>query len=177
MKKRKILFCIIIVISFSLIAAKDGMCFPIFLRHLYHLLSPPKELYKPIITDHFLFDKIKFQKTYTLHPKYYDFYDLSIVFLDKNISSKYKFTGKLLVELLYKDTVVSKHIADSIVTAAYVGNDMSIYNKIALLNFEIPFVGKYKDNISVRITVLEIDQELKKYSDSIVLQIGVSPTP
>ncbi len=35
----------------------------------------------------------------------------------------------------------------------------------------------YKDDISITLTVLEPDQELKKYADSIKLYIAVSATP
>ncbi len=165
------------IMSFVLFKSEVGICFPIGIRHIYHLLVAPDDLYDPIITDKFLFDKMGFQKTYTLHPKYFDLYDLSIVFLDGDISSKYKFSGKLSVEFLHKGNIVSQKIVDRIVTAGYAGKDMSKYNRIALLTYGIPIVGKFKDDISLRVTVLEVDQELKKYKNSIVLQVAVSPTP
>lgn len=175
--KKKILIFIIIMMSLNLMIVRDSISSLNGIRHFYHLLVVPKDLYKPIVNDHFLFNEKGFHKTYSLNPKYFDSYDLSIVFLNKNISSKYKFSGKLLVEFLYKGGVVFKKIADQIITAGYVGSDTSEYKEIALLTFEIPIIGKYKDNISVRITVLEPDQELEKYRDSIVLQIAVSSTP
>jgi hypothetical protein len=163
--------------SLNLMIVKDSISSLNGIRHFYHLLVAPDDLYNPIVTDNFLFYKKGFQKTYTLHPKYFDSYDLSIAFLNKYISSKYKFSGKLLVEFLYKGEVISKKIADQIITAGYVGSDTSEYKEIALLTFEIPIIGKYKDNISVRITVLEPDQELEKYRDFIMLQMAVSSTP
>jgi hypothetical protein len=46
-----------------------------------------------------------------------------------------------------------------------------------LMSFEIPLLGRYKNDISIRISVLEPDQELKIYGNSIMLYIAVSATP
>lgn len=163
--------------SFNLTIVKTSISFPIGIRHLYHLFFTPKDLYDPIVIDNFLFNKKGFQKKYILNPKYLDMYDISISFLNKNFLSKYKFTGKLLVEFLYKGEVVSKKIVDRVISAIYAEKDISKYKKISLLTFEIPILGKYKENISIRITVLEVDQKLEKFRDSIMLNIAVSATP
>lgn len=175
--RKKILIILIVVLSCNFATVKESISFPVGIRHLYHILAAPKDLYKPIIFDRFLFDEQGFHKTYKLNPKYFDLYDLSIVFPNKDISSKYKFSGKLFVEFLYENKVVSKKIVDRINTGWFADGDISKYKRVSLLNFEIPIVGKYKKNIEVRITVLEADKNLKMYMDSIMLHIAVSATP
>lgn len=177
MKNFKIIFFVGILTLFSLTLVRDLPAFPVGLRHIYHLLFAPDDLYESIISNDFSFDIRGFAKTFELHPKYLDLYDLSISFLDGGISSKYKFSGKLLVEFLHDGNVVSKKIANQIVAANYVGNDMLKYNKITLMTFEIPIIGKFKEEISLRITVLEIDQNLKNYKGSVKLQVAVSSSP
>ena len=61
--------------------------------------------------------------------------------------------------------------------AVYVQNDMNHFNKISLFTFDIPLQKKYTKDISVKITVLEPDQELKRFGDLISLYIAVSATP
>lgn len=172
-----ILLLVFVIVGVTVKVVKGFIPFPIGIRHLYHLIIAPDDLYHPIVTDNFIFYDKGFMKTYILHPKYLDIYDLGILSLNKDISSKYKFRGKLLVEFLWRDKLLFKRVADSIVTAWYVEGDMAKYKEVSLMNFEIPLLGRYKDDISVRISVLEPDQVLKKYGDSIMLYIAVSATP
>lgn len=177
MKNSNILFFIGIFVFFNLTLGGKVAAFPAGIRHLYYLLITPDDLYDPIVSNDFYFDIKGFSKTFELHPKYSSLHDLSISFLDGGITSKYKFSGKLLVEFLHNGNVVSQKTADKIIAAGYKGKDISKYNRITLMTFEIPIIGKFKDGISLRITVIEVDQILKKYKDSIRLQIAVSPTP
>ena len=61
--------------------------------------------------------------------------------------------------------------------AWYAKDDMNYYKEISLFKFDIPLQGKYTNDLSVKLTVLEPDQEIKKFNDSIKLYIRVSSTP
>ena len=175
----KIYYCfiaIIISIGIGFIVMKSSIYLPTNLRHLVHLAFTPDDLYKPIIEDSFTFNKDGEHKTYNLQAKYFDYYDLSLLFQNDGISSNYKFTGILLVEFLHKDIVVSSMIADRIITAGYAGNNSSKYKKLTLLTFEIPVIKKYVNNISLRLTFLKIDPHLIEHKD-VKLSIAVSTTP
>ena len=54
---------------------------------------------------------------------------------------------------------------------------MKFYKKVILIDFEIPLLEKYENEIKVKLTVLKADEKLKKYADSTKLFIGVSPLP
>lgn len=160
-----------------LLGSENSFCFSLDIRHLYHLLIQPEDLYNPIIKDDFSFHKKGFSKTYELKPKYFDYYDMGIVFNENNISSNYKFSGKLLVEFFYKDKLVSDATVSQIAAAWPSKTDDSKYREIALFSFAIPISKKYKKDISIRITVLEEDEVLKEYKDSIQLFVAVSAIP
>jgi hypothetical protein len=167
----------LLIIGVMIKVTKGFIPFPIGIRHLYHRIIAPDDLYQPIVTDNFLFHDKGFMKTYILYPKYLDIYDIGILFANKDISSKYEFRGKLLLEFMWRDKVLFKRIVDSIDSAWYVEGDMAKYKEVSLMSFEIPLLGRYKNDISIRISVLEPDQELKIYGNSIMLYIAVSATP
>lgn len=173
----KIAIIIFFTLSIQLMLGTSGLCFPIKIRHLYHLLTVPKDLYTPIVYDHFDFSKKGTTITYSLIPKYFDIYALSISFPNEKISSKYKFQGKLKIEFLYKEKIVLEKIADQNISALYADKEMSLYKRITLLNFIVPIYNKYKDNLSVRVSVIETDNLLEKYKDSTMLHIAVSSRP
>lgn len=150
---------------------------PIGVRHLYHRIFAPKDLYYPIVSDNFLFYEKGFSKTYLLIPKYFDFYDFGFLIGKEGLSSKYKFNGEIQLEFFWKDKALLKKVVTSIDTVWYIEGDMTKYKKVSLMRFEIPLLGEYIDDIKVKITVLEPDQKLSKYGDSIKLYIAVSTTP
>lgn len=177
MKKKKRILTIAILFSVVLAIVVGRILMPVSAWHVFHLLVAPKGLYDPIVIDRFPFDKKAFAKTYELNPKYFDYYHLSIQFLNEDVSSKYRFSGKLLVEFLYKNKLISTKTINKQIAAWYVKNDISRYRKISLLRFEIPIEHKYSKNLSIRVTVLEVDEELKKYRESTMLNIAVSAIP
>ena len=180
MKRRKMIFllCIslVLIVSISL-AACGRFHVPAGIRHLVHLITQPKDLYEPIVVDVFPFWESGFSKSYSLVPKYMDIYEIGLLATDENLSSKEIFTGKVKVEFLYKGKTVSEHEITSIQGGVYAGTDMTRYKKASLMNFEMPVQGKYKKDISVRMTVLKSDQNLKKYGDSLQMYIAVSSSP
>ena len=150
---------------------------PIGIRHALHLMTQPKDLYEPIITDNFRFYEKSFTRTYSLLPKYLDIYEIGFFTKNKNLPSQYKFNGKLKLEFFVKGKLISETIASSMASAVYAGKVMKYFKEVSLSKFDIPLMGKYKNDIMVKLTVLEGDQELQKYGDSIMLYIAVSATP
>ncbi len=146
-------------------------------RHILHLASPPEDLYKPIITDDFLFYEKGFTKTYQLKPKYLDRYMIGLVSEKQNISWGYKFSGKIKAEFFWKDTFLFEKIITSSYASGQADNNTKYFKNTYLSNFEVPLNGKYKDDISVRLTVIEPDEQLREYGDTIKLTIGVSAIP
>lgn len=172
--KSTIIFFIMMII---LLSGSNSFCFTLKIRHFYHLFIQPKDLYEPIIEDRFPFHEKGFSKIYKLKPKYFDYYNLGISFEKNNISYKYKFNGKLLVEFFYRQKLISSSTVNKIIAGWPAEKDGSKYRKIALLNFPIPINKKYKKDISLKITVLEVDEVLKKHKNSLRLFVAVSSIP
>ncbi len=150
---------------------------PIGIRHLFHLIFPPNNLYQPIVLDKFLFYEKGFTKTYYLKPNYLDIYEIGFL-IDKNgIESTYKFKGKIKVEFFVKDEFLIGSMITSMDSALYKGTNMTYYKQISLYKFDIPLQEKYINDLSVKLTVLEPVQELKRFSDNVTLYIAVSATP
>jgi hypothetical protein len=147
------------------------------IKHIFHLLSPPKDLYKPILIDCFPFWKEGFSKTYSLAPIHKDIYEVGLLATNVNLSSKAIFTGKVKVEFLWQDMMVSEGEITAIQGGVYAGKDMTRYRKASLMRFKVPIEGKYMTNISVRMTVLEADRNLEIYGESLQMYIGVSSSP
>jgi len=152
---------------------------PLRIRHLSHLAFPPKNLYNPIIIDDFPFHEAGYTKTYPLKPKYLDIYSIGYFTEKQNISSKDKFKGKIKAEFFYKGKFLFEKTTTSQIAAGYADGDrkMEYFKDVFLMDFEIPLQKKYKKGISVRLTVLEPYEGLKKYGNSVKLFIGVSSIP
>ena len=151
--------------------------------HFIHLIVTPEDLYKPIVYDEFIFHTKGHTKTYSLETKYNDYYSIGIIFENKDMpsgyatKSKYNFNGKLKIDFFSRELLVSSKIISSFASVTYKKNDMNYLEKVSLSVFEVPLMGKYKRNISIRVSVLEPDNELKNYADSARLFIGISGTP
>lgn len=150
---------------------------PLWIRHFLHHVNPPNDLYNPIVVDTFPFWESGFSKKYFLHPKYMDFYEIGVLALENNLSCKERFTGKVRIDFFCKGDKISTHEITSIQSGVYVGKDMTHYKKVSFMNFEIPFQKKHIENLSVDLTVLEVDQNLKKYGNSLQMYIAVSSSP
>lgn len=178
-KKRRIIavaiLCLPLIMLTFMKITKGFISLPMGVRHLIHRAMPPEGLYEPIVEDNFLFYKKGFAKTYSLKPKYLDFYNIGFLVENSDLSSKYKFSGKVKADFYWKDKLLFSKEITSQISAAYSDNDFKYFSDVLLLHFEIPFQGKYTDDISVKLTVLEPDENLKPHGDSIKLFIGVSP--
>ena len=179
-KKPMLTISVLVVIVIGVLAFRltwNFLPMPIGIRHLAHLIAPPEDLYQPIVVDKFLFHEKGFTKTYSLKPKYLDIYEIGFFVGGEGITSKYKFKGKLKVEFFWKDKFLYDDVITSWKHGLYKGKDMTHLIEIALYKFNIPLEGKYKKDISVKITVLEPEESLKELSDLIELYIAVSASP
>jgi len=150
---------------------------PIWIRHLIHLMVEPKDLYRPIVTDNFIFYEQGITKTYNLAPYYFDKYEIGFFVEGIGIEATYKFKGKIKAEFYWKDNLLFDRVIDSMDQAVYKEKDMAHYKKVSLLGFEIPLLNKYAEDISIRLRVIEPDMQLKSFGDSINLYIAVSASP
>lgn len=177
-KKPMITISILVLIVVGVLAYRLICGFfpiPIGIRHFVHLAVSPEGLYKPIIVDKFLFYEKGFTKTYRLKPTYLDIYEIGFSVGGEGITSKYKFREKLKVEFFWKDKFLFEDIITSQKYGVYKEKDMGHFKQIVLYNFDIPLQKKHTKDISIKITVLEPDEELEKFGDLIELYIKVSP--
>ncbi len=147
------------------------------IRHIFHLAFPPEDLYEPIVVDDFKFYEAGFTKTYVLRPKYLDGYGIGILSEKQNIPWGYKFNGKIKAEFFWKDAFLFEETITSSYASGQADNKTKYYKNTYLFDFDVPLKGKHKDDISVKLTVLEPDENLKEYGDTIKLFIGVSAIP
>lgn len=178
MKRNVFVFlCLLIssVVFWRIVSEK--VLFPTGIPHIIHLAIPPSDLYDYIILDKFIFWQKGFTKTYALEPKYYDFYDLGFVCDKEYLSSQYEFSGEIKFEFFAGGKLLSEEIVTSYDTARYVKGDWGLFKEVSLLNFEIPLEGRYKNDIYLKLTVLEPDENLEQFKDSIKLFVGVGSTP
>ncbi|MBI4847382.1 MAG: hypothetical protein HY808_02215 [Nitrospirae bacterium] len=179
-EKNMIIISILVLILMSGLLfklIKGFIPFPIGLRHLINITIAPKDLYQPVALDDFSFYEQGFTKSYSVKPAYLDTYEIGFLIEKNGIESTYKFKGKIKVEFFWRDKFLFDSIITSMEQARYVQNDMTHYKEIVLFNFDVPLQGKYKNDLAVKLTVLEPDMELKRLSDSIKLYIAVSATP
>ena len=150
---------------------------PIGIRHFTHLMLPPKDLYEHIVNDEFLFWEAGFSKNYSLNPKYLDFYELGLYSPIDNLPSSFRLKGIIKAQFFFKDELLFEKEIGHQIAVIYIEGDMGHYKNVSLLNFEIPLLGKYKDDVSVVLTVLKPDVNLKKYARSVKIYIAVSAIP
>ena len=180
---KKILLCIIICIVFcTIVCSANSGLIPIQIKRLFHLLTMPDDLYHSIVKDNFLFWVKDFSMTYDIEAKYSDNYAISIVchkspYIPSGWDSekqKYEFKGKLKVQFYYKDKLILTDEIKQIKAIFYVKNDMKYLKKIELYRFNIPLKKRYKNNLSLKLSVIEPDKTLEKYKDSLQLDISVT---
>jgi hypothetical protein len=173
----RLIFATVVSISFLCLVTLAWVNYKTGIRHVIHLVTQPDDLYSPIVVDSFPFWSAGFSKSYSLTPKYMDVYEIGVQIADGGLLDKKPFNGKVKVEFLSGDSVVAELEATDIQGGVYAGTDMQHYKKMWLSTFEIPISGKYKDDLSVKLTVLEADKDMEKYGDSLQVYIAVSSSP
>lgn len=167
---------IIIVLLISVIIYRF-INIPTSLYHVGHLTFPPKDLYQPILYENYSFDKKDFIETYYFKPKYTDIYEIGIVSTKDIIPASYKYKGKVKFTFYSNDKLLFERVSQSNPSVFYSKNDNTKVRAIVLMTVDLPIMNKYKDSLSVKVTVVEEDEALKKYIDSIKLYIAVSSAP
>jgi hypothetical protein len=181
LKKIIIAFCSLCVVLFFGII-KESSLLPTSFMHLIHLIIVPKDLHNYLVYDGFLFYNKGHTKTYSLDTKYNDYYELGIVFEEKNMPSgyatkqNYSFNGKLKVDFFSNNSLVLSKTVSTYNSVIYTKGDMNYLEKVSLLRFGVPIMGKYMKDISVKISVLEPDPVLQAYADSAKIYISISGT-
>lgn len=170
-------YTVMIVIILIAIILYKFINIPASIFHISNMVFTPNDLYKPIVLDDFLFLKKDFSKTYYLKPKYYDIYEIGITSSKEDIPANYKFKGKLKFSFYSKDKLLLENYSLSNPSVFYSKNDNTKLRSIVLTTFDFPLINKYKNDISVKVIVIEEDETLKNYFDSIKLYFAVSSTP
>ncbi len=150
---------------------------PASIYHVGHLAFPPRDLYQPIIYDAFSFDKKNFSETYNLKPKYSDIYEIGLVSAKDDIPASYKFSGKVKFSFFSDGKLLFERDSLPNPSVFYSKKDNTKIRAIVLMTFDLPIMNKYKDNLSVKVTIVEEDKILKNYIDSVKLYIAVSSAP
>ncbi|MFC1809856.1 hypothetical protein ACFL3D_07100 [Candidatus Omnitrophota bacterium] len=152
---------------------------PIGIRHLLHLAIGAPNLFKPILKVNYDFSEVGEVKKYELKPFYSDVYEVGIMAEDKCLPSGwekgegYAFTGRLKVDLFHKDKLIySREITQSRGGVIYDG-DMNYFKKVSLIDFDVPFAGKYKHNLTMKVTTLQKDTYLCNNKEAVYLYVGV----
>lgn len=153
-------------------------------RHTLNMMTRPNDLYNPIVLDSFNLNEQGLSRSYELHPKYLDFYIVGIrrKNLDANsnepfsaLAKKYSYNGEVLIEiLLYEKVLLSQKVSSS--QEVWQSDDRQSVC-IALLKFEIPIQGKYKDDLQLRITALKSDPQIEQIKETPELFVQVSSIP
>ncbi|MBN1823857.1 MAG: hypothetical protein JW803_06030 [Endomicrobiales bacterium] len=168
---------ILAIIIFISVVVYLFIKYPIGMHHLLNPIIDNQNLYEPIVKDDFSFHDRYSSKQYTINPRYIDIYEIGIMTKTKGIPSTYKFEGKIKAVFYCQNKLVFETSSQAQLNAYYTNNLMNYYKSIVLLKFNIPLVNKYRDNITVKITILEPDIKLKAYKDDIYLYIAVSGVP
>ena len=180
-KRRKVIIIFLgILFIIGLLSAKAAMGFipvPMWIRSVTHLIIEPKDLFKPIITDNFPFYEKGFAKTYYLKPKYLDYYEMGFLNEKEGKFLNYSFKSKIKVQFFWKDKLLFEKITTPGIRGGYMEKEGKYFQEVSFLKFGIPLQGKYKENISVKLTVLEPDEDLRKYGDFIKLFVRVNTHP
>ncbi len=167
MRNSMLITAIILGSLFLLYIFREILPLSVSSRHVLHLIFQPKDLYKPIVIDYFSFYKKGYTKTYSLKPKYLDYYALSFKIKSENTGEYLKYKGVLNIKILSKsgETLLESNINI---------DDQTLFKQeTELFNFPLPVSGKHSE-VNMRVEVLEPDTDFEKYGENINLVIGVS---
>ena len=165
---------IIIVLSLSLLLVFKQLTNNANFMHFYYMIfSKPDDLKKTIILEDFSFDKKGEQKLYKLNFKHVAMYDISIIDKNEKIPIGFQFKGKIRLDFYHKDKIVDSKLIETVEEMAYSKKSMKYYKSILLHTFGIPIKGE-KEDLSVKVTVIEPDKKLSECCSELQLCISVS---
>jgi len=170
--KATLILLLLISVFLSLVYTRV-IILPKGVRHflyLYHHIIRPEGFFDPIILGKFNFGEKGFSQDYKINPRYSNVYVIGLRVNDNIFSPKHRrFLGKFKLELYENDTLLdSKEITEIIgVRGSMNGTPgLDFYPAGVIYKLEIPVDGKYKNNVRLRLTVIESDSNYKKYQDS-----------
>jgi hypothetical protein len=144
---------------------------------LHQIFVSHEKLYKPIVSEKFsLFEK-NYSKIFKLNYKYKDRYSFGITNADIGFSGSFEFSGVLKLEFFAKGEKLYEEIVDKQDVKWYLTGSENRFKQITLSYFDIPLQGRYKKDLSVKVTVIEPDPNMKEFGDTVNVVIGVSATP
>lgn len=175
----------LLVIPFLLIGGFGGILWSNYKYEtlgLIYYFFPPKDIHTPVIIEPFSLGNVGFSKTYDFSPRYLNSYQIGYFVEGENLSSEDQFSGKLRVDLLLDGQVVLTREVSSTEGGLYaeMNGDEMMYKSFYLLRFNIPpkmMKKEFRNNIRIRITVLDSDEDLKKFGDSLKGFVSVKTLP
>lgn len=191
-KRRRWIFSLLVfVLPFLAVTSikliKGFVPLPRKLRSTYNLLiydSHP-DMLEPINTDVFLFSEEGYTQTYHLEPKYLGTYCIGIYSKERALPVEGNdfeslFEGLLRAEFYWKDKFLFEKIYDgtdiSYMTEFVRPDDKFHYLHSAfMVFFDVPLESKYREDISVKLTVTKPFEKLAKFESEITLFIGMYP--
>jgi len=138
-----------------------------------------KKDYEPQRTEDFRLDVKGYSKTFDLNLKYLDKYSLGMTNGNIGFPEKYQFHGKLKLQFFYKNKLVREKEVDKQDVSYYMTGENSksgYFREITLTYFDIPLDRKYKDNLSLKVIVIEPDTKINEFGKELKIVIGVSGT-
>lgn len=139
-----------------------------YIMHYYKLIvSKPIEI---ISCEKFNLKNKGEQISFHLNFQTAAIYDLVMHDLDEKIPGDYNFTGEIRLDIYHKEKIIHSEIIKKEISKTYIKNSISYYKTITLYRLEIPFKRK-KNDLMIKITVVEPDKELSEYRDRLQLCI------
>ena len=134
-----------------------------------------KKDYEPQIVEDFRLDIKGYSKAFNLNLKYLDSYSLGITNGDIGFPEKYRFKGKLKLQFFYKNKLIREAEIEEQDIAYYMTTSPGFdYREINLAYFDIPLDHRYKNNLSLKVTVIEPDPHIAEFGKDLKIVIGVS---
>ena len=193
-----IVFLLPILVFLSIYIVKGFIPLPKWFRKFSYSVYTPIDLLEPIITDKIDLSDGGFTKTYQLRPRYQGTYWIVLDFesgiIPQDDDVRELFDGKIKAEFFWKDKFlfekvtspyhshyVSNHSTKQVPSSSQISDmsnesdDVFYLTKWSLVSFDIPFDGKYIDDISVKLTILKPYKKITSYEDSFLLKIEIEP--
>ena len=160
-----------------IVAASGLGCVPVGVRHFYHLLVPPADLYEPIVIDAFFFGEAGAKRSYVLKPRYGDYYEIGLRAEGRTIPKDLRFQGQVRVDLFKGDELAESLDLTEMRTRYHAKNGEQGYARVAFASFALPLSPCSDATTRMQVTVVDpvvIDATL---ANSLQFYVGVAATP
>jgi hypothetical protein len=141
------------------------------------LFKDNKDLYVAQVSEDFNLQERGFSKTFLLNPKHIDKYSVGITNGEIGFPEDYEFSGKLLIQYYHDNNIVFEQEITKQDVAWDMAGEKRRFKEITLSYFDVPINDKYKDDISIKATVIDPDVKVGEFVKNLKIVIGVSATP